>query len=389
MELYLKLAMLWESLKNPSVKFFHILYIGQTGRDIFNTMSFTEDETDKLDILFTKFGTYCKPKQNITVERYHFNTHAQELGESIDQNVTELKLIASELESQLIRDRIVCGVKSETVKQRLLRAEDLTLDRAISICRAEEQSKKNAQLISEEQAVHGLCFRTPKGRGKNLGRSSTRDKRKQVPTEDQAATVNYQCDKCGLKHPRKQCPAYGKQCLNCGKHNHFAKFCKGKKKVQTLSQSVEPEQIDDDVLFIDAVTKQGQTKVKSDECFSTLDVQGTPIRFKIDTGSQANIIPLRKLQSFQHKPVVRKSTTKLTSYSGEELQVKGQCMLECQGHELQFFVVDTEQDPVLSFRASHDLGNGYYQSSSRLFIKCLPHVQSVKLAQIRTLHFVN
>ena len=40
-------------------------------------MSFAEDETDKLDILFMKFGTYCKPKQNITVKRYRFNMRAQ------------------------------------------------------------------------------------------------------------------------------------------------------------------------------------------------------------------------------------------------------------------------------------------------------------------------
>ena len=30
------------------------------------------------------------------------------------------------------------------------------------------------------------------------------------------------CGNCGLRHPRKQCPAYGKQCLKCNKPNHFA-----------------------------------------------------------------------------------------------------------------------------------------------------------------------
>ena len=124
--------------------------------------------------------------------------------------------------------------------------------------------------------------------------------------------------------------------------------------IQALSQTAEPELRDDNVLFI--VIKQGQTEVKSDECFSTLNVKGTPIQFKIDTGSQANIIPVSKFQSFHCKPVVKRSTTKLTSYSGEELWVKGQCTLNCQGHELQFFAVDTDQEPVLSFRASQDLG---------------------------------
>ena len=357
MELYLKLAMSKKSEKEKCDTFLYI--IGQAGRDIYNTMTFTEDESNKLDILFSKFEKYCKPKQNVTVERYQFNTRAQEIDETIDQYVTELKLRAKncsygDLEDQLIRDRIVCGTKSEVVKERLLRTEDLTLDKAIAICRADEQSKKHAQYLSEEvnsEPVHGVRFKTSKGRKSG---QHTRDSRKQLPSEDQAS-ASHQCEKCGMKHPKKQCPAYGKQCHNCGKQNHFAKLCKGKKKVQLLSQRSETEP-SEDTLFIDAVTKQSKTEVKSDECFSTLNVGGTLVRFKIDTGSQANIIPVRELQTLQCQPVIKRSTTKLTSYSGEALCIKGQCTLNCQGHELQFFVVDTDQDPVLSFRASQDLG---------------------------------
>ena len=54
--------------------------------------------------------------------------------------------------------------------------------------------------------------------------------------------------------------------------------------VYVLSQIIDTEQTDA-TPFINAVQKQGQTKVKTDECFSTLNVQGTPIRFKIDTVS--------------------------------------------------------------------------------------------------------
>ena len=60
-----------------------------------------------------------------------------------------------------------------------------------------------------------------------------------------------------------------------------------------LSQTMDTEQADD-TLFIGAVLKEGQTEVKTDECFSTLNVQGTPTQLKIDTGLQANIIPVRK-----------------------------------------------------------------------------------------------
>ena len=51
--------------------------IGQAGRDVYNTMTLTEEETNKIDVLFTKFEAYCKPKQNVMIEQYHFNTRAQ------------------------------------------------------------------------------------------------------------------------------------------------------------------------------------------------------------------------------------------------------------------------------------------------------------------------
>ena len=61
----------------------------------------------------------------------------------------------------------------------------------------------------------------------------------------------------------------------------------------TNSQANELAVAESDALVIDAVQKQGSTAIVSDQCYSTLDVQGTQVKFKIDTGSQANIIPVK------------------------------------------------------------------------------------------------
>ena len=55
------------------------------------------------------------------------------------------------------------------------------------------------------------------------------------------------------------------------------------------------------------------------------------------------------------QPVLKQCATRLTSYTGEDLCVKGQCVLSCRGEKLPFFVVDTNQDPVLGLKASQDL----------------------------------
>ena len=162
MELYIELSMARKSEKDKCSAFLYV--IGQKGHNVYNAMNVDDSQHDKIDVLFTKFEEYCKPKRNVTVERYHFNTRMQDMAEPIDQYITDLRLIAKncsfgDLEDQLIRDRIVCSVKSNKVKQQLLKTKDLTLDKALTICREDEQSKKHIQFLSEEtgtEYVHGI-----------------------------------------------------------------------------------------------------------------------------------------------------------------------------------------------------------------------------------------
>ena len=76
---------------------------------------------DVLDAL----DTYCRPKQNETVERFRFNVQKQEPGESIETFVTNLNTLAArcnygEIVDSLVRDRIVCGILDAHLRERLL-----------------------------------------------------------------------------------------------------------------------------------------------------------------------------------------------------------------------------------------------------------------------------
>ena len=68
-----------------------------------------------------------------------FNTRAQGATEGIDAYVKELRKLArncefEELHDSIIRDRIVCGIRSNEVRKRLLREKDLNLERAVEMC---------------------------------------------------------------------------------------------------------------------------------------------------------------------------------------------------------------------------------------------------------------
>ena len=120
--------------------FLHV--IGQEALDIYNTFKFeTAGDELKLDKVQEKFKNYCNPRKILTYERHVFFTRNQNRNETIDQYVTDLRNKAStydfgDLCDSLIKDRLICGVADEDVRERLLRDADLTLAKAIDICRA-------------------------------------------------------------------------------------------------------------------------------------------------------------------------------------------------------------------------------------------------------------
>ena len=124
--------------------FLHL--IGPEARSIYDTFEFSYPaDRKKLTPLKQRFAAYCEPRKNITFLRHQFFTRAQAHGETFDQFLLDLRRKAkncefSALEKCLIRDRIVAGVRDNSLRVRLLRDTTLDLKTAIEACRAAEAS---------------------------------------------------------------------------------------------------------------------------------------------------------------------------------------------------------------------------------------------------------
>lgn len=110
------------------------------------------------EIVATLKGHYS-PKPLIIAERFRFNKRNQEEGESISQFVAVLKQLSEHCEfgrsmSDTIRDRLVCGMRSEAIQKRLLTESNLTLQRAIEVSTSMEMANKDAQQLSASTKVH-------------------------------------------------------------------------------------------------------------------------------------------------------------------------------------------------------------------------------------------
>ncbi|CAB4005070.1 Hypothetical predicted protein [Paramuricea clavata] len=149
---------------------YFLLCIGEKAREVHKTLAFSTPETSTntegatvwkrtTQELKTAFKAYCNPRKNLTFERHKLNTRNQDENETIDQYVTALRTLAATCEFEslhdgLIRDRIVCGIKAQTLKERMLRENDLTLQKAIDICPAAETSRDQ---------LKSLCGANPDG----------------------------------------------------------------------------------------------------------------------------------------------------------------------------------------------------------------------------------
>ena len=120
--------------------------------------------------------------------------------------------------------------------------------------------------------------------------------------------------------------------------------------MQLVASYVEQE--DTDSLFIGAVTKTSKTELQSNECYTALTVEHVPVKFKVDTGAQVNILSLQMYTSLNTQAKLERSDTKLTTHSNDELCVKEKSHLECEGRTVEFYIVDTQQAPILGLNDS-------------------------------------
>ena len=184
--------------------------IGDDALELYNTFTFGENEHNVATVK-QKFMDYCSPKKNVIFERFKFNSIIQQEGQHFDAFVTDLRKAVKTTEyadqDDMIRDKIVMGIHSKTTQEKLLRESDLTLTKAINICRAIEISKDQSKILQNEAVVHEIKRVTQK----NI------------------------CNFCGYSHSWQRCPARGKTCAKCQGRNHFANVCKKQTKEEEKS----------------------------------------------------------------------------------------------------------------------------------------------------------
>lgn len=140
-------------MKTPKIQAAALLYCIGDVRETIEMIEMTEAEKDNITTLKKKLEDYFVPKSNPSVESHKFNTRIQGVAEDFDTYLADPQRLAANcefgaLKEQLIKDRIVCGIRDSKVRDRLLRERYLNLTKAIEICRAAEQADLQIKQLS-------------------------------------------------------------------------------------------------------------------------------------------------------------------------------------------------------------------------------------------------
>jgi hypothetical protein len=297
---------------------------------------------------------HCIGQTSVVYERYCFDNRNQEAGESFDAYTTVLKGLAKTcnfgvLTDELIRDRIVCGVRDVGTRKKLLQEAQLTLQRCLDVCRSAEATASQVNAMGAREEVHSL-------------------KHKQGDRRQRQSTIQVECKYCGRKHEksRDKCTAFGKKCKKCGKENHFAAVCKQKfgefarrksEDIKYVKETKDPQNSSDDEYCFMVSTENSNESVKQTakqpfrkKIFATMKLAGQSIRFQVDSGATCNVICRRDLPKNCR---VERSKKVLHMFNGTQMVSRGKCLVNMVNpkngtvYETEFVVVEEECNPLL------------------------------------------
>jgi len=354
------------------------------------------DVTNVYTVARKALDDHFSPTKNAEFEIYNFRLAKQRAGETIDAYHSRLRSLAKYCQfadtDAEIKSHIIQTCLSTRLRRRALSEPTLTFTQLMDIARAMETAERQVRVIEAGPSE-------PRDSTVAAIHNRNNDKQRQQRRVTNANhNTGRQCRNCGggFPHPggRTSCPAWGKQCRSCSKANHFARQCRsateqqrnfrstprqpppttstprhsasrhrqirhiheGQDHVEFRDVDVDNSTADDEYAFtVDNTNNQKQPS-------ALLKINGTRMRFLIDTGVSVNIIDESTYSKLTDRPALKKAHTKIYAYGSKApLKVLGTFTGEVETTDkitdALFYVVEGQHHvSLLGFRTASLLG---------------------------------
>ena len=361
-------------MKDEEIQVNSLLYtMGDEADDVLASFIFdTPDDKGKYDKVKEKFDHHFVVRRNTIYERAKFNQRVQGVDEPVDSFITALYCLVEHCEygtlrDEMIRDRLVVGLRNGKLSEKLQMDATLSLEKAVNTARQSESVHKQQEIVrgasapgsqkpSSVDAVRSSRFRSRKKdnfKRKDDTKMSVKNAHKTHKTQP------HNCQRCGNAfHKRQICPARDATCHSCGAKGHFARLCKSKKlnEIEVVSSDGEYDGTEIFLGEISDVTDQQKAWA------TQVTVNGKSIKFKLDSGADVSVISseLYKAISKDQQSPLKKTNKKLYGPCRYELLCKGKfsALLMHRGKSCveEIYVIDNLEQPLLSRPACCALG---------------------------------
>ncbi|KAL7853111.1 hypothetical protein SRHO_G00188960 [Serrasalmus rhombeus] len=301
------------------------------------------------DQLTAELKKHFNPTPSEIVQRFKFNSRIRKSGESIAEYVAELRKLALHCDykdalSEMLRDRLVCGVNDDRMQRRLLSETKLTFDKALELCQAIESASKDVKemqgKLAEDTALHARVPKTQVG----VHKVSADKTQRKFPS----------CYRCKGQHNAAECKFATELCHNCGKRGHIKKACrskagnshvqkatfKGQKgesrgpgKEQRANQLRGEEGSDTEDMSFHTIYSMSEELTKVAPITRTMKVNGMKVTFEVDTGCGVTILSKQQYTQLWKETdtaELKPCSIKLKTYTGEKLGVLGMAQVKVQ-----------------------------------------------------------
>ena len=325
-----------------------LLYcLGEESESVLKSTSPTEDEMKDYEAVLKKFDEFFAIRKNVIYERARFNRRNQLPGETAEQYIMALYSLAANcdyktMEADLIRDRLVVGIRDTALSERLQLDPKLDLEKAKTAIRQKESIHEQQTTLNSPTSNPQLDALHP--RRKQYQRQQPSSSRKRPPTDKRKA--NKQCTRCGKEpHSRDKCPAKDAECNKCHKRGHFGAQCLSR--IDSIGSQ--------DTAFLDSTTTDSKSA-----WYIELEIGDQATTFKMDTGAEVTAISEKTYKSLQSPPPLNPPDRILCGPAQKPLKVAGQCKLQLshmrKSSPQQVFVVSGLRMNLLGLPAIQTLG---------------------------------
>ncbi|UYV67535.1 K02A2.6-like [Cordylochernes scorpioides] len=316
--------------------------MGDNADDILLSCKIASDQLENYDKVIECFESHFIPRHNIIYERARFNQRCQQEGEKVNEFITALHSLAEHcnfemLHDELIRDRIVVGVRDRALSERMQLDTDLTLVKATLMAKQLESVKEQQSSLYQQDSVDQI-----KKMPNHIKETKRHEPKIRQFKSNQLGGSSHGCTRCGNSnnHDWKNCPAMNSYCNKCMKKGHYAKVCR--------SEAIN--EIKSEIAFL------GSVEDNSKKWIVPIKVNNRQVIFKIDTGADVNVLPLQYYyQSFQ-RIKLEKSDKVLQGPNGIPLETVGMIHVKLQnkGQHLnsKIYVVCRFTGPAMAQKVS-------------------------------------